>query len=33
MFEHRDWRKCQDLVQALKECMSKANANSVARSE
>jgi len=21
MFEHRDWRKCQDSVRAMKECM------------
>lgn len=21
MFQHKDWRKCQSLVQALKECM------------
>lgn len=24
MFEHRDWRRCQPLVQALKQCMERA---------
>ncbi|XP_054153837.1 cytochrome c oxidase assembly factor 4 homolog, mitochondrial-like [Oppia nitens] len=23
MYEHRDWRKCQDLVQQLKDCMNR----------